>query len=533
MSKNKSEGAGSPNTSGFPSIRAVSGKYFSRKASVGSGSDGSSAFGGSGSGAQATAQSPLFYDYRWSTPDKYYYPRDRATANSVWRDIYRRDATIGIATDMYAELPWGPFDLEGLDDPAIRKIYEDMFNALNLVPRLPTFTKDFLITGEFIPHAIFNSTKGFWEKVISHNPDYIRVQGLGLAVDQPLLWLKPTPGMRALILSSDPRVKSFVKTLPKQLVSAIRGNKEIPLDPLNTGYLARMNTSSDERGTSLYTRIYRVNMYEDFVVNSSLAVAQRNAAPIRLFKLGAADGSWSPLQSDIDSLTEMLSLAESDPLSAIIMHKNIEVDYVGVSDRALLISKEWDFVERMKLLAMGVSKAFLVGETSYAAAVAGLQTLMERLASYRLMFEQQWIISKLCVPVSEMHGFYKRPQSELEHRIRVQKPGDRQLLVPKIKWHKTLTATEESSRLQIWKELQSRGLMSERTLLSGAGLDLDVERRHRMEESDYKREDALEKVDDLLDTPTLKDIQVKTTRNVNPYRPLNTLGSAPPKEPQK
>jgi hypothetical protein len=221
------------------------------------------------------AQAPLFYDYRWSTPDKFYYPRDRATANAIWRDIYRRDATISIATDMYAELPWGPFDLEGIDDSSIRKFYEDMFNSLNLVPKLPVFTRDFLITGEFIPHLIFNSRKGYWERVISHNPDYVKVQGMGLAVDQPLLWLKPTPNMRMLVQSDDPRVRRYVSTLPAQLVSAIRANKEIPLDSLNTTYVPRMSTSYDERGTSLYTRIYRFNMYEDFVVNSSLAVSQR------------------------------------------------------------------------------------------------------------------------------------------------------------------------------------------------------------------------------------------------------------------
>jgi intein/homing endonuclease len=316
--------------------------------------------------AQAISMSPLFYDYRYSTPDKFYFPRDRAQANSIWRDMYRRDATIAIATDMYSDMPWSGFDIEGIDDGSIRKVYEDMFNTLNLVPKLPSFTKDFFITGEFIPHTIFNSTKGFWERVISHNPDYVRVRGLGLAIEQPLLWLKPTPEMRTLTTSADPRVRRFLEVLPRELVTAIRMNRELPLDPINTAYIPRLNTSNDPRGTSIYTRLYRATMYEDFVVNSSLAVSQRNAAPIRLFKLGDPNGTWMPTEDDITQFANLLSLAETDPLSVIITHPFVSVDYVGVADRALLISKEWDFIERIKLLALGISKAFLTGEVSFA-----------------------------------------------------------------------------------------------------------------------------------------------------------------------
>jgi hypothetical protein len=121
--------------------------------------------GSSGSGApvrgsgQSLAQSPLYYDYRWSTPDKFYYPKNRVVANSIWREIYKRDPAIAAATDMYAELPWSQFDLMGIDDKHIRHVYEEMFTALNLVAKFPSFTRDYMITGELVLHNIFNSTK--------------------------------------------------------------------------------------------------------------------------------------------------------------------------------------------------------------------------------------------------------------------------------------------------------------------------------------------------------------------------------------
>jgi len=451
--------------------------------------------GSSGSGAamrgsaQSLAQSPLFYDYRWSTPDKFYYPKNRVVANSIWREVYKRDPAIAAATDMYAELPWSSFDLMGIDDKHVRQVYEDMFTSLNLVSKFPAFTRDYMITGELVLHNIFNSTKGIWERVIPHNPDYVKVDGVGLAIEQPLLSLLPTPEIKRLINSTDPRIRRLQKVVPKEIINAFRMNREVPLDALNTTYIPRLNSSTDIRGESLYTRLFRVIMYEDFIVNASLAVAQRNAAPLRIFKLGDPNSGWLPDADDEAAFAEMLSMAEADPLAAIIMHHNVTAELVGVSDRMLLISREWDFIERVKLLGLGVAKSFLVGETSFAAAVAGLQTLMERLASLRLRFEDDWMIKKICAPIAEIHEFYKRPTCEIEHRIRIKRPiEDRELMVPKIKWHKSLEPTQDVAILNVWRDLKERGILSERTYSAGAGVDIDSERKNIAEERKYKQE---------------------------------------------
>lgn len=450
-------------------------------------STGSMGMGG-GNAASSMAQSPLFYDYRWSTPDKFYFPRNRVVANSIWREMYKRDPAIATATDMYAELPWSEFDMTGLDDPGIRRVYEDMFNALNLVPKFTHFTRDYLITGELILHNIFNNSRGIWERTISHNPDYVDVVGMGMAVEQPLLWLRPTPEIQRLLVDEDPRVRKLRNALPRDLLNSFRQKRKVPLDPLNTTYIPRINLSSDIRGWSLYTRLYRVVMYEDFIVNASLAVAQRNAAPLRIFKLGDPNSGWLPDAEDEAAFAEMLSIAESDPLAAIVMHQHISAELVGVSDRVLLISREWDFIERVKLLGLGVSKSFLVGEASFAAAVAGLQTLLERLATLRNKFEKDWMIKKICEPIAQIHEFYKRPESELAHRLRIKKPEDMDLIVPKIKWRKTLEPTQDVAILNVWRDMKERGLVSDRTYSSGAGLDLDAERKNLIEEKKYKEE---------------------------------------------
>jgi hypothetical protein len=452
-----------------------------------------SAIGGNtgtgGLSGQSVAQSPLYYDYRWSTPDKFYFPRNRVVANSIWREIYKRDAAVATATDMYAEMPWSEFDLMGIDDKHVKHVYEDMFSELNIVSKLPMFTKDFLITGELILHNVFDSVKGIWNRTIPHNPDFIKAEGVGLALDQPLLWLLPTPEIKRLINSTDPRVRRLQKVLPRELINAFRNNKEVALDALNTTFIPRLNSSTDLRGTSLYTRLFRIIMYEDFIVNASLAVAQRNAAPLRIFKLGDPNSGWLPDEEDEAAFAEMLSMAESDPLAAIIMHHNVTAELVGVSDRVLLISREWDFIERVKLLGLGVAKSFLVGETSFASSVAGLQTLMQRLHALRLKFEYTWILQKVCKPISQIHEFYRRTPAELDHRIRVKRPLDQEeLIIPKIKWKKSLEATQDVAILNIWRDLKERGILSERTYGSGAGVNIDAERKNIVEERTYKED---------------------------------------------
>lgn len=444
---------------------------------------------GGASSASSMAQAPLYYNYLRSTPDKLYFPQQRIMANAVWRAVYRHDAVVATGTDLYAELPWSKFEPIGIADKAIKHVYEDMFTDLNLVPKFPEYTRDFVILGENILHTIFNDEKGYWDKVVSFNPDYISVEGIGLAIDQPILSLHPTPEMQRLCNSPDPRIRQLQKLLPKEIVNAVRGGRTIPLDSLNTTFLSRTISSYDLRGISLYTRLYRTIMYEDFIVNASLAIAQRHAGPLRIFKLGnmTGDAKWLPSEDVIEQFSEMLSLAESDPLSAIIWgSSDISVDLVGVSDKVLLISKEWDFLERVKLLALGINKAILVGEASFANASAGLQNLLDRLHSLREKYEHEWMIDKLCKPVAEMNEFYKRSEAELSHRIRTKKKSEMIPIIPQIKWEKDLSTSTDINILNLWNTLHDKGLVSDRTLVNGTGALLDAERSNIIEEYKYK-----------------------------------------------
>ena len=923
-------------------------------AGAGSTFTGASPLAGSGSTPKGSTMTsaPMYYDPRYSTPDKFYFPRTEVQANAIWRHLYETDAAISVATDMFAELPWSEFDLVGVEDKAIRNIFESMMGALNLPSHMEGFTREYLKLGKVIPHLIFDDAKGYFIRLGAFDPDYVRVTPVPFMGEEPILDLRPDPAMRAFMKSTDPRAMFIKSKLPAFLKERILSNQPIPLQNTNTTYVARKTSPYRSIGVSLYTRLFRIQMFEDFLVNASMAIAQRNAAPLRMFILGDPQSGWLPTDTDIQEFSEMLSIVESvegnhfvpilmgdklevlpfdslweravvpviergnnkqfkdirdlnwktlslnkdgtqswelikhilrhptpdqvvcletpqseirsteshgflwlnpktaelesvtpkeleqrerptvvnlrnfdfsvkakevfgcsispdfsyfiglftadgalsgpacshvrvsnsdegilnwlslyasssslvesfkvykeantlpnggsckavvlrmpslkpelldfygfshkkggstkktgieklpnellynsedtvvgalwagildgdgsvgrreltlcygtsltlmhqlglslltrgiksriappgkvtktyatslknttmpvyrliisgeenirlfislclpyvrhtkkmvklqaflkciqgkpvrdlftdvydfdpeltkgitlpyysklhrlsksiinaspkssdkvltavdrfcstsvqkisrvaktcefvydlalesephnylvgglgwclnhntDPFGAMIYHTGLQrVDYIGVSDRLMSISREWDFIERVKFLALGVSKAFLVGETSFAAAVAGMQTLLERLQALRMKFESSWIYPKILEPVSRMNKFYKRSKAELDHHIRTSK-DDSDLIVPTIKWHKSLEPSQDVSVLQLWNEMNQRGIVSDRTFATGAGVNIDVERTNISEETTHKRELGVQK----------------------------------------
>jgi len=429
---------------------------------------------------------PIFYDIRYFTPDKFYFPRQELEQNDIWRLIYKRDPIVGAAIDLYAEFAWSNFDLVGIDDTAVRSVYENTVANLNLLSILPDMTKEFLIIGKVIPHLIFSEKDGIWKHVFIHDPDYIKMTVLPFANEEPILDLKVPPELRQLVISPDPRIQKIVAKLPESMVTAILSSQFIPLDNLNVTVIPRRAFASDWRGISILERLYRMLMFEDFLMNAALAVAQRNAVPLRIFKLGDHKVDWYPTKEDENALSELLAIAEADPMSALIMHSGIEVEYVGVSDRFWNVAREWDFIENIKLVGLGVSKSFLMGEASFASAVAGLQTFVQKVAGLRMKFENEWIVPKIFKTIAKIHKFYKRTPAELSYRIRLQKE-DSDLLYPVIKWHRSLEPTQDTSLLSVWRELHDKGIISDRTYAAGAGLNLDVERQNKLEEEQYKK----------------------------------------------
>lgn len=358
---------------------------------------------------QARPYHPLF-----SSPDRLQLPVQLAQLNQYWRLFYNVDPVIGGVMDMHSEMPfsgaWLSLEDAGKDSKTILHAYEDMLNETELLSWLPRITKEYYIIGEVFPYLFWDDDEGIWSHITIHNPDYVEVVDSPLIDDDPILTLRPSQDMRRILQSTDPRYIRLRQKLPPEIVAMLAGGKNLPLDPLNASHIKRTAFPYDIRGTSIMGRMFRILMYEDGVFNGQIQQAQRHALPLRVFKLGDPNTGWIPSPQNQEDFATLLAEVEVDPLAAIIYHYGLQVEYHGIEGKQLKITQEWDIIERAKLVALGVSKAFLHGEVTYASANAGLQVLMMRYRALRDMLLQDFVYKKVFATMAELNGFYRDPK---------------------------------------------------------------------------------------------------------------------------
>lgn len=356
--------------------------------------------------AVAKPYHPLF-----SSPDRLQLPSQAAQLNQYWRMFYQMDPVIGGAIDLHGDMPWSAanimMDQSGGNSKEILEAYEDMLTETELITILPRMTREFFIIGEVFPYMHWDEDEGIFTHITMHNPDYVEVIDSPLVDDDPILTLRPSQEMRRMMQSQDPRYIQLRHKLPTDILALMVNGKNIPLDPINASHIARRSFPYDIRGTSIMSRMFRILMYEDAVFNGQIQQATRHALPLRIFKIGDPATGFVPPPEEEERFANLLAEAEVDPLSAIIYHHALQVEYHGIEGKQLRITQEWDVIERAKLIALGVNRSFLHGETSYASANAGLQVLMMRYRTLRDMFLADWVYKRVFATMAELRGFYR------------------------------------------------------------------------------------------------------------------------------
>lgn len=440
---------------------------------------------------------PLPYQPEFGSPDRIQWPVDRLQQNRYWRLYYKVDPIISTVVDLFADIIASDFTLvgEGVDGE-VKDFYEYMVEETQVTSLFPYFIKEFLTLGEVIPHCVFNKDKQMWDSIMFHNPDQINVVDSPFVNIDPLIEFTPDESLKALISNSNPAIQEVISKLPPTLLQAIQSGGNIPLDTkLNATFLARKVHPYDIRGTSIMTRLYRVLMYEDAVVNASIATARRHAGPLKIAKLGDAAMNWVPDEEFEGKIIELLAAAEMDPHAFLVLPWFVQFEAFGTTERMMSISREWDVIERIKLTALGVSQGFLHGEATYASMKGNMQTLLMRLRSLRLFFEDSWWYPKYFRPIAEMNEFIKPSQAEVTHRLRI-KRSRRELIeqnkyiIPKMQWSRALDPRVDQELLEAFEQIVTRLNLpiSSSTIYAAAGLDVEEELQNMVQDAKAERE---------------------------------------------
>lgn len=453
--------------------------------------------GGGGGGGSSMYHMQRPYMPQVESPDRVQYPKSRAEANEDWRLFHRVDPIFGTAIDMYAEMLVSEFDIVVGDEKSteIRDTLEYMCQTTNLMDRLRYIIREYLVIGEAIPHTFFDDDLGIWTYIGMHNPDYVDVVDAPIVNMEPILNFVPDENLRRLLSDGSPESREFKARLPAEFVSKIMARQKIRLSPLNASFIPRKMHPYESRGTSLASRMWRIFMVEDAVYNSTIATYRRQAAPVKVIKLGDPQTGWIPAPGAEVKLLEMLNRCEADPQSWVIYHYGINFEAWGTSDRAISIKGEHDVIEKVKLLALGLSKAFMTGETTYASAKSGLQVFLRRLLSLRQFLENIWLYPKFFRPISEINEWFTAKPSEVNHRYRIKRTAQEieeqnMILMPTLKWRNKLDPSIDQDVMQAYAMLEKFGVRIAKSTVAGAvGLDAREELEKSMKE--FKSEDTL------------------------------------------
>lgn len=445
-------------------------------------------------GGRTMVTNSMPYQPEFASPDRQQYPVHRILANRYWRMFYKMDPVIGNCIEMYSDLPWSNFELTGEGvEGEIREAYEQQCRETQILAMLPYFVREYLVVGEAIPHTFFDDSKGIFTHVALHNPDQLEVIDAPFIKMDPILEFIPDDRLRSVLNSNNPELRKVKDSMPPELLSKLNARQNIQLSPLNATFIPRKLHPYDTRGTSIFSRMWRVLMLEDAIFNATIQTARRHAAPIKVAKLGNAATGWIPPPEQEKRLLELLAQAEQDPNAWLVYHYGIQFETIGTTDRAMSITREWDIIERIKLVAMGISKSFLHGEVSYASSATGLQVFLQRLKSMRLFFEQKWLYPKFFKPIAEINGWIKPKANEVSHRYRI-KRSSRELeeqnryIVPKIVWDKSLDPQISMELINAMQALEGMGVkFSKTSKMASVGYSFEEETKKIHREAEFEK----------------------------------------------
>jgi len=311
---------------------------------------------------------PQPYIPEFASPDRLFFPSNVKEAMKYWRFFYALDPVCGNIIDMYSEMLLSDAELSGEGfDSEIRDICYQALEDTEALGQFRWLIVGYMVDGEVIPHLIWDENQGHWIYLGFQDPMNVIVEDVPFIGVDPYVELEISDKVRNMLTNPDPKFERFRKNVPEEFLELIMMGRNIPLNTEeNVTFIPRRLSPYDVRGVSIFSRIWRVLMYEDAIFNASLATARRHAGPLKIAKLGNPATGWIPGPEHEDKLRSLLAIAETDPHAWLIYHYGLNMEAFGTTERVMTIDKNWDVIERIKLIAFGTSKAFLTGEVTYA-----------------------------------------------------------------------------------------------------------------------------------------------------------------------
>jgi len=137
---------------------------------------------------------------------------------------------------------------------------------------------------------------------------------------------------------------------------------------------------------------------------TQLSLASRNMTPKNLI---TAPGL---MPEELDDLRTQVDLSYMDPEYSIITNYEVNWQQIGVQERFLDFSREYEQIENQVFAAMGVTRELLTGEGQF----SGTKITVEIMNTMFLLTREvlrNYIEKQLFIPVCEAHGWFEEDKN--------------------------------------------------------------------------------------------------------------------------
>lgn len=416
-------------------------------------------------------------------------PRDRIQLNRWRRYFYMREPIVGGVIDLHSELPHSAARLLGINDNTVLDHYETAVERVNLWAANIDITKEFNKIGEAYPYLRWDGDKGNWSHIILQNQDFIDIDPSMFAEEEDKYYLTADPRIKNILQNNNYNNRAVKEKLPNDFVRTIMYGDRFPL-PFDEQDLfvplIRRSGPSDVRGTSLIDRLFKALIYEDKMIDAQSAIIDNFINPLRMFKIG--NEKFTPNPEQLDAFQELLMNKQFDPNFYLITHNAVAYESHSLAADVMSLGPEYERVDKIKMIGLGISQAFITGEATYASAHVSLQTIISRYRTLRYMLENQFL-SKFFRIIAERNEFYKPSLKELngQYRDSARRRDPNELLIPKLDWEKKLTIREEESYLNFLAGLMGKMPISHNTFFSALGLSFKDELLSSQEDDNLQK----------------------------------------------
>ena len=434
------------------------------------------------------------------------------------------------------------FPLTGLEfvsnDSKIEQAFNEMFlDDLDYEDWLPNaLGREYFLAGECTVLGHFDEELGVWTSEEILDPDMVRVSK-SLFVDQERVQLSvkdlveglqnPPKGgateSRSEELDRHHQLAQLKKYYPEIIAAAAQDDGLDIAEPRWSRLVNRVSPW-DLRGVPPLMRSFGTLMFEESLIASQTAIADRLYSPMLVATLGIQDMGdgqpWIPTQDDLGDLRDDLQTALMADFKLITHHMGLKIESVFGRESVPRFDTDYDRVDMKLMQAWGIGAALIMGGTSAAGTYASSALNREVCELNMRDFQRKVIkhINKRAEVVAEAQRFYDyerkfspglgrtpvyrkvlRFNEETGQQEVVKAP---KLLIPTVRFN-SLNLRDEATERQFYMELKSMGVpVSDKTLAINLNTDFDEEIPRQAEETVNKlvaQAEAMGKAKSIID----------------------------------